>query len=68
MVGEDLQLGTGWGEATDEPARGDARPTCGRDLEAGAVSVRLRHGGPQSAKPKVEVVADILAGIKERGA
>jgi threonyl-tRNA synthetase len=40
----------------------------GRDMEAGAVSVRLHHGGPQGAKPKAEVVADILAGIKERRA
>jgi threonyl-tRNA synthetase len=39
-----------------------------RDLEAGAVSVRLHHGGPQGAKPKAEVIADILAGIKERRA
>ncbi len=38
----------------------------GRDMEAGAVSVRLHHGGPQGAKPKAEVVADILANIKER--
>ena len=38
----------------------------GRDMEAGAVSVRLHHGGPQGAKPKAEVIADILAGIKER--
>jgi threonyl-tRNA synthetase len=38
----------------------------GRDLEAGAVSVRLHHGGPQGAKPKAEVVANILTGIKER--
>jgi threonyl-tRNA synthetase len=38
----------------------------GRDMEAGAVSVRLHHGGPQGAKPKGEVVADILADIKER--
>ena len=38
----------------------------GRDMEAGAVSVRLHHGGPQGAKPKGEVVADILASIKER--
>jgi threonyl-tRNA synthetase len=38
----------------------------GRDMEAGQVSVRLHHGGPQGAKPKGEVVADILAGIKER--
>ncbi len=37
----------------------------GRDLEAGAVSVRLHHGGPQGAKPKAEVVAEILASIKE---
>ncbi len=40
----------------------------GRDLEAGAVSVRLHHGGPQGAKPKGEVIADILASIKERKA
>jgi len=40
----------------------------GRDLEAGAVSVRLHHGGPQGAKPKAEVVADILASIKKRRA
>jgi len=37
-------------------------------MEAGAVSVRLRRGGPQGAKPKAEVVADILAGIRERRA
>jgi threonyl-tRNA synthetase len=40
----------------------------GRDMEAGAVSVRLHPGGPQGAKPKAEVVADILASIKERRA
>ena len=40
----------------------------GRDMESGAVSVRLHHGGPQGAKPKAEVVADILAAIKERRA
>jgi threonyl-tRNA synthetase len=40
----------------------------GRDLEAGAVSVRLHHGGPQGAKPKAEAVADILASIRERRA
>jgi hypothetical protein len=34
----------------------------------GTVSVRLHHGGPQGAKPKGEVVADILASIKERRA
>jgi len=37
-----------------------------RDMEAGAVSVRLHHGGPQGAKPKGEVIANILASIKER--
>jgi hypothetical protein len=37
-------------------------------MEAGAVSVRLHHGGPQVAKPKAEVVAEILANIKERRA
>ena len=40
----------------------------GRDMEAGAVSVRLHHVGPQGAKPKAEVVADILASIRERRA
>ena len=38
----------------------------GRDLEAGAVSVRLHSKGPQGAKPKGEVVMEILAAIKER--
>jgi len=37
-------------------------------VEAGAVSVRLHHGGPQGAKPKAEVIARILADIKERRA
>jgi threonyl-tRNA synthetase len=40
----------------------------GRDLEAGNVSVRLHSKGPQGAKPKGEVVAAILASIKERRA
>ena len=40
----------------------------GRDMEAGAVSVRLHHGGPQGAKLKAEAVAEILAKIKERRA
>jgi threonyl-tRNA synthetase len=40
----------------------------GRDMEAGAVSVRLHHGGPQGAKPKGEVVKEILAAIKHRNA
>lgn len=38
----------------------------GRDMEAGNVSVRLHHGGPQGAKPKAEVIAKILSDIKER--
>ena len=40
----------------------------GRDMDAGMVSVRLHTGGPQGAKPKAEVVADILTSIKERRA
>ncbi len=40
----------------------------GRDMDAQQVSVRLHHGGPQGAKPKSKVVADILASIKERRA
>ncbi|HEY5892357.1 MAG TPA: threonine--tRNA ligase [Chthoniobacterales bacterium] len=37
-----------------------------RDLEAGAVSVRLHGKGNLGAKPRAEVIADILAAIKER--
>ena len=40
----------------------------GRDVEAGAVSVRLHSKGNIGAKPKGEVIADILAAIKERRA
>jgi threonyl-tRNA synthetase len=40
----------------------------GRDVEGGNVSVRLHHGGPQGAKPKAQVVAEILQSIKERRA
>ena len=40
----------------------------GRDMDAGVVSVRIHGKGPQGAKPKAEVVADILAEIKERRA
>jgi threonyl-tRNA synthetase len=37
-----------------------------RDVEAGAVSVRLHHGGPQGAKPKAEAIANILSAIRDR--
>jgi len=40
----------------------------GREMDVGAVSVRLHGKAPQGAKPKGEVVADILASIKERRA
>jgi threonyl-tRNA synthetase len=40
----------------------------GRDMEAGNVSVRLHGKGNVGAKPKGEMVADILAAIKERRA
>jgi hypothetical protein len=33
-----------------------------------ALSICLHHGGPQGAKPKAEVIAQILADIKERKA
>ncbi len=39
-----------------------------RDMAAVQVSVRLHHGGPQGAKRKGDVVADILASIRERRA
>jgi len=38
----------------------------GRDMEAGHVSVRLHGKGNLGARPKAEVVAEILAAIKER--
>jgi len=37
-------------------------------LETSAVSVRLHHGGTQGAKPKAEVIVNILADIKDRKA
>ena len=40
----------------------------GRDMDAGNVSVRLHGKGNVGAKPKGEVIADILASIKERRA
>src|SRR5438477_1436135 len=39
-----------------------------RDVQANAVSVRLHGEGNQGAKPKAEVIADILAAIRERKA
>ena len=38
------------------------------DMEAGAVSARLHHSGPQGAKPMAEVIENLLAVIKERQA
>jgi hypothetical protein len=35
-----------------------------RDMEAGAVNVRLHYGGPQGAQPKREVIAATLASIR----
>ncbi len=40
----------------------------GRDMEAGNVSVRVHGKGNLGARPKAEVIADILAAIKERRA
>jgi threonyl-tRNA synthetase len=39
-----------------------------RDLEANAVSVRVHGQGNLGAKPRTEVIADLLASIKERRA
>jgi threonyl-tRNA synthetase len=39
-----------------------------REKEAGAVSVRVHGKGNVGAKPKGEVVADILSAIRERRA
>ena len=38
----------------------------GRDVDAGNVSVRLHSKGPQGAKAKGEVIAEILAEIRKR--
>ena len=38
----------------------------GRDMEAGNVSVRLHGKGNVGAKPKAEVIAEILASIRDR--
>jgi threonyl-tRNA synthetase len=38
-----------------------------RDMEAGAISVRLHHGSPQGAKLKVEVIAKIWRTSKSGG-
>ena len=40
----------------------------GRDLEAGNLSVRVHGKGNLGAKPRGEVVADLLASVKERRA
>ncbi len=39
-----------------------------REMEAGAVSVRVHGKGNLGAKPRKEVIADLLAAIKERTA
>jgi len=38
----------------------------GCDMEGSVLSVRLHHGGRQVNSPKAEVVATILANIRER--
>ena len=38
----------------------------GRDMNAGAVSVRLHGKGPQGARSKGEVLAEVLVVIKEQ--
>jgi threonyl-tRNA synthetase len=37
-----------------------------RDMQSNAVSVRLHGKGNQGAKPKAEVIAEILSAIRER--
>jgi len=49
----------------DDAALIDYAQSIVNELRANRVSVRLHHGGPPGAKPKAEVAADILAGIKE---
>jgi hypothetical protein len=52
------------------PVRDGARfqKTRRRDSEAGAVCIRAHGKGNLGAKPRGEVIADILAAIKERRA
>ena len=38
----------------------------GRDLEAGNVSLRIHGKGNLGAKPRGEVIAEILASVRER--
>ena len=40
----------------------------GRDMESNAISVREHGKGNLGAKPRDEVIADILAAIRERHA
>ncbi len=40
----------------------------GRDMDANAVSVRVHGKGNLGAKPKDEVIAEIMQSIKERRA
>ena len=37
-----------------------------RDMEANAVSLRIHGQGNLGAKPRAEVIADLLSSIKER--
>ena len=37
-----------------------------RDMEAGAISVRVHGKGNLGAKPRADAIADILQTIKER--
>jgi len=39
-----------------------------RGVEAGQVRVHLHHGAPEDPKLKVEVIAGIFAGVRERRA
>ena len=39
-----------------------------RDLEANAVGVRIHGQGNLGAKPRTEVIRDLLAAIRERAA
>jgi threonyl-tRNA synthetase len=37
-----------------------------RDLQAGAVSIRVHGKGSVGVKPRAEAVADLLAAVRER--
>jgi threonyl-tRNA synthetase len=66
QVRVEIDLGPDPIKARAEKARAHILGVIARDVDAGNVSVRLHSKGPQGAKAKGEVVADILSATEER--